>query len=110
MSKSALEAELALQIKALGLPEPIREYRFHPTRKWRFDFAWLDKKVACEVEGGVWSNGRHTRGSGFIDDCEKYNAANQLGWHVYRFTADMLNSPEPEVNAVEVIRKALEAE
>jgi very-short-patch-repair endonuclease len=64
----------------------VPEYRFHPTRKWRFDFAWPENKRAMEVEGGVWTGGRHTRGSGFLKDCEKYNAAASLGWRVFRFT------------------------
>lgn len=69
-----------------------REYHFHPTRKWRFDFAWPAEKVAVEVEGGVWSNGRHTRGSGFIEDCIKYNEAVVLGWKVIRVTTEMVRS------------------
>jgi very-short-patch-repair endonuclease len=83
---SNLEATLALQIKALRLPAPETEFRFHSTRKWRFDFAWPALRIAAEVEGGTWSGGRHTRGSGFEGDCEKYNAAALAGWTVLRFT------------------------
>lgn len=79
------EATLALHIRADKLPEPVREYRFAPDRKWRFDFAWPDRKLAVEVEGGVYSGGRHTRGSGYIKDLEKYNRAAVLGWCVLRF-------------------------
>lgn len=85
MTESVLEATLALHIRAAKLPEPVRWFKFHPTRKWEFDFAWPDKMIAVEVEGGVWTNGRHTRGAGFIADCEKYNAATLLGWKVFRF-------------------------
>lgn len=63
------------------------EYKFHPTRKWRFDFAHLTSKVAIEVEGGIWSQGRHTRGSGYMADCKKYNAAIIEGWRVFRITS-----------------------
>lgn len=66
------------------LPPTEMEYKFHPERRWRFDFAWPDRKVALEVEGGVWIAGRHTRGSGFVKDMEKYNAAATLGWRVLR--------------------------
>ncbi|RME56847.1 hypothetical protein D6779_09890 [Candidatus Parcubacteria bacterium] len=76
----------ALHCKLRKLPEPDREYRFHPERRWRFDFAWPTKKVAIEVEGGTWTNGRHSRGNGFENDCEKYNEAAILGWTVLRFT------------------------
>jgi very-short-patch-repair endonuclease len=72
---SKAEETLALQIRAVKLPEPVREHRFHAVRRWRFDFAYPDQKLAIEVEGGVWSVGRHTRGAGFTKDCEKYNTA-----------------------------------
>ena len=87
---SRLEALLAFQMKAIGLPEPIREYRFHPPRRWRFDFCFPDKKVAIECEGGTWTNGRHVRGSGFEKDVEKYNQAAIDGWIVLRFTGRMI--------------------
>lgn len=85
MSKSELESELMFQIKAAELPAPQREYLFHPTRKWRADFCWPAYKLIAEVEGGVWSQGRHVRGQGFIDDCEKYNEAACYDWTVLRF-------------------------
>ena len=74
------------------LPGVTTEHRFHDTRHWRFDYAWLEQKVALEVEGGVYTNGRHTRGAGFIADMEKYNAATLLGWQVYRCTPQQLLS------------------
>lgn len=89
---SALEDTLLFHIRAVGLPEPEREYKFHPVRRWRFDFAWPDKMLAVEAEGGTWSRGRHTRGGGFAKDCEKYNEAALLGWCVLRFTADTIKS------------------
>jgi len=64
----------------------IPEYRFHKKRLWRFDYAFIQEKIAIEIEGGAYTNGRHTRGSGFIKDMEKYNAANVLGWNVLRYT------------------------
>lgn len=67
-----------------GIPAPVREHRFHPVRRWRFDFAWPLQKIAVEVEGGVWTRGRHTRPSGFVRDMEKYNTAAALGWRVLR--------------------------
>lgn len=67
-----------------GLPKPVPEYRFHEVRKWRFDWAWVDEKVALEVEGGIYSGGRHTRASGFVGDMEKYNSAGARGWIVLR--------------------------
>jgi very-short-patch-repair endonuclease len=63
---------------------PETEVRFHPVRKWRFDYAWPEHKVACEVEGAIWVRGRHSRGAGMEADMEKYNTAAELGWRVLR--------------------------
>lgn len=76
------------------LPTPHAEYRFHPTRKWRFDYAWVNSKVALEVEGAVWTGGRHTRGAGFLKDIEKYNNATALGWRILRCTPSTLTKSE----------------
>ena len=89
---SRAEETLALQIRAVKLPEPLREHRFKKERKWRFDFAYPSHMLAIEVEGGVWSGGRHTRGAGFTKDCEKYNAALMDGWRVYRCTPEMIET------------------
>jgi len=82
--KSQGEELMALHIKLDGLPQPEREYRFHLARQWRFDFAYPKLKVAIEVDGGVYTKGRHTRGAGFEDDCEKMAWAAILGWFVIR--------------------------
>lgn len=68
----------------------VKEHRFHPKRKWRFDYAFPQAKVALEVEGGVWTQGRHTRPQGFLNDLEKYNTATLLGWRVLRTTPEQL--------------------
>jgi very-short-patch-repair endonuclease len=84
---STLEETLAWQIKVAGLPAPEREYAFCPGRRFRADFAFTGSaRLLVEVEGGVWSRGRHNRGPGFIQDVEKYNLAALLGWRVLRFT------------------------
>tara|TARA_R100001015_G_C4624972_1_gene183315 strand:- start:1953 stop:2336 length:384 start_codon:yes stop_codon:yes gene_type:complete len=74
------------QIIDVGYPEPELEYKFHPTRKWRFDLAFPKLLLAIEIEGGVWISGRHNRASGFIKDMEKYNEGCILGWQMLRFT------------------------
>lgn len=89
---SALEAMFLLQIRALHLMAPEREYRFHPKRRWRLDFAWPTQMLAVEVEGGVWSGGRHTTGVGFTLDCEKYAEAMCLGWRVLRVTGSQVQN------------------
>lgn len=59
---------------------------FGKPRKWRFDYAIPEHKIAIEIEGGHWSGGRHNTGAGFVKDMEKYNAAAMLGWRVIRCT------------------------
>lgn len=86
MTASALEEQFAWACRTVGLPTPQREYRFLASRRFRFDFAWPEQKVAVEIEGGTWVAGRHTRGAGFEADCEKYNEAALAGWLVLRFT------------------------
>ena len=89
--QSNLEAALDQQIKLVQLDRPEREYQFDADRRYRFDFAWPDVKVACEVEGGTFIQGRHVRGKGFEGDCEKYNLAACLGWRVIRVTSKMIH-------------------
>lgn len=76
--------------RAAGLPEPLPEYKFHPLRKWRADYCWPIHKVLVEIDGGVWTQGRHTRGAGFLKDLEKLNAAALLGFRVLRYTPQQL--------------------
>lgn len=66
------------------------EHRFYDKRKWRFDFAHIESKTAIEIEGGAFTQGRHTRGKGFVNDMEKYNQAALLGWTVLRFTPEQM--------------------
>ena len=80
------------------------EHIFYPGRKWRIDFAIVDLKIGIEIEGGVWSGGRHTRGNGFVDDMEKYNAAVTLGWVILRFTPQDLN----KITTFETVKKVVE--
>lgn len=73
-----------------GLPPLEREHRFCVDRKWRFDFALVEQRIAVEVDGGTRQNGRHNRAGGYAKDAEKINAAQGLGWTVFRFSDVML--------------------
>jgi very-short-patch-repair endonuclease len=101
--QSLTDVCLFSQLDAADLPHPEREVRFHPTRRWRFDYAWDAAKVAVEVEGGVWGGGRHVRGRGYLDDCQKYNEAQLLGWLVLRFSPEQIQ----DGSAINFIREAL---
>lgn len=81
------DAEEALAQALEGNPLPgwdlTREYRFHPDRRWRFDFAFPSQRLAIEVDG----RGRHQSVVGVRNDCEKLNEATRMGWRVLRFPA-----------------------
>ena len=72
------------------LPMPTMQHHFHPERKWRFDFAWIEWKLAVEIQGGSFVQGGHNRGAQQAKDYEKQREAVRLGWRVLPFnTLDM---------------------
>jgi very-short-patch-repair endonuclease len=101
---SSPEEFLFWQIRVKELPLPYREYRFDPIRKFRFDFAWPDFKIAVEVEGGLWIYGRHQRPVTFQRDLDKYNLALLHGWRVFRFSPEMIE----DGYAISVLEKVLQ--
>lgn len=76
------------------------EYRFADNRKFRFDFAIIDKQVAIEYEGIVSGKSRHTTITGYTRDADKYNLAASLGWKVYRYTALNYKNFESDLKAI----------
>lgn len=88
---------LLAEIKKEGLPPPITEHRFDTLnqRRWRFDIAWVDLRLAVEIDGAVWARGRHTRGSGFEADCCKINEAQIQGWKVLRYSTGQVKQGIP---------------
>lgn len=87
MAQASSVPLLVMQCRAVGLPAPEAEVRFHPTRKWRADLLWREpRKLIVEVEGGVYVQGRHSRGVGLEADAEKYAHALLAGFPVLRVT------------------------
>ena len=79
--------------------EYVREFKWHPTRRWRADFLIAgpdkphidqDSLILVELHGATFSRGGHTRGVGFQNDRIKYNTATALGWEVYEFPGEMV--------------------
>jgi very-short-patch-repair endonuclease len=86
---------LETHLREIGIRGFEREYRFYLPRDWRFDFAIPLRRVAIEIEGGIWTQGRHTRGEGFQRDLDKYNQATAMGWRIFRFSVeDVLTGKE----------------
>lgn len=85
------------------VPAPLAEHRFHETRRWRFDYAWVEQRLALEVEGGAFSAGRHIRPEGFLADCEKYSEAAALGWRILRVPPSALAT----LPTIRLIQRAL---
>ena len=100
-------ADIFIQIakKQLGV-DVVKEHQFHDKRKWRFDYAIPEWRIALEVEGGVHTGGRHIRPKGFLGDMEKYNEAAILGWRVLRCVPNDLISGK----TIEMIRRAYETQ
>ncbi|MBU6303617.1 MAG: hypothetical protein KGS60_18885 [Verrucomicrobia bacterium] len=92
-SPSRLEARFLSLWSEVGGPPLETEFRFHPRRRWRADFAHLPSRSLIEIEGGIWVLGRHNRAAGFNADLEKYLEAGLLGWRVFRLGPDQLTFP-----------------
>ena len=65
---------------------------FMPTkRKFRADFYCPNRRTIIEVNGGQFISGRHNRGgTGYENDLEKLNLAQQNGFKIYQFTYEIL--------------------
>ena len=101
--KNTLRDKTFLQLcKVHGLKEPEREFKFHPKRRWRFDFAFPLEKIAIEVQGGIFmKKSGHNSGIGILQDYEKYNNAVISGWRVLQINSPDLN----KVETMEMIKK-----
>lgn len=95
--------QLVLLMEDAGWVVPVREYRFHPVRKWRIDLYLKEFNVGIECQGGVHRQGRHTRGKGYTDDCRKLNEAQLLGITLLWVTPEMIENGE----ALDFISRAI---
>lgn len=95
LSESVVQGQIKQYDPILQILNSIRtgwmaEHRVCLKRRWRFDYAHPALKIAIEIEGGIYSGGRHTRGKGFINDMEKYNVAIIDGWKLLRYTPQQI--------------------
>ncbi len=102
--ESPLSVKFRLQMRANQIADYVLECRFAPPRQWAFDIAFPEHRIAVEIEGGIFTRGRHTRPMGFIADCEKYNTAALMGWKVLRIHTRTINNGQ----AIKMLVGALE--
>ncbi len=103
--RSPGEALLETHLQEIEGTAWVSEFVFHPSRRWRADFAELDHLLLVECEGATYSGGRHVTGKGFENDTEKYAEAAILGWTVLRFTTGQIMSGK----AKDTVKRLLEA-
>lgn len=105
--RERLERLLIAQCKQAEMPTPSHQFRglYHiPGLKNKpFDLAWPEAKLLIEINGGEWSQGRHARGQGMIDDYNKWNTATLEGWKVLLFTGTQVK----DETAITVVTRAL---
>lgn len=112
MKQSNLELLFKTQIEDAGILDFKTEYRFDKERKWRWDFAWLDIQLAVEIQGGIYSGGRHTTGKGYEKDCEKYARGIELGWTILQipgtWVTNSLNGLDTTKRILSVLRDRMQ--
>lgn len=98
------KAEFLDQLRLLNLPAPAGEFRFHATRKWRFDWAYLDRKIAIEYQGGNYTGrGGHNTVKGLRNDYAKFTEASLQGWTLILIDSETVASGK----AAEWVKRAL---
>lgn len=119
---SKLEETFVLLLSTTDIPPPQREYKFARDivghgpgirkrlkaaglKDWRLDFAWPDLRIAIEIEGGVYTRGRHVRGKGYVNDIEKYNALTLDGWRLLRFASSHISSGYALEKTIEIFKE-----
>jgi len=100
-------APIKTALSIIGI-ESVREYRFLHDRRFRFDLAIPEHHIAIEFEGGTFSNGRHTRGKGYSNDCKKYNLATMHNWKLLRYTVDRTKKLNWEFEITNEIKNLIE--
>lgn len=105
--KSSLEKAMWKQLKAEGLGNVfVPEFRFHPVRRWRFDLASPETRLACEIQGGIFTYGAHSRPSGQLKDYEKFSEAAIMGWRIVLVSSLEIRNGQ----ALDRLKRALEWE
>lgn len=90
--ESQLELSLLKKLRRAGLPEGTAQVRGIPGRRFAFDRAWPDHKVAVDVQGAIYTKGKHSSGVGIERDTEKACLAALAGWTYLPVTEKQIES------------------
>jgi len=75
------------------LPEPVRQHPIlnpETNRHFKLDFAWVEEKLAVEIQGGAWGKGGHNTALGQAHDYARHNYLTRIGWRILYFNSPML--------------------
>jgi len=97
VEKNAIQLVLEILKHEKKIDDFVKELKFDPNRKFRFDWAIPNLMIAIEYEGIYSKKSRHTTVSGYSKDIEKYNLAITKGWRVLRYTADNYKNLETDL-------------
>lgn len=78
-------------------PEAVQEHRPVVGRRFRIDIAFVERKIAVEVDGWAY-HGKHR--SAHAKDRQRQNLLVMEGWRVLRFTTGEIFGDLPSVLAV----------
>lgn len=108
-TRSKLEADYVAQLERIEVPHFEINYRWHSVREWRWDVAFIDEKIAIEIDG-VRRDGKgdHQTEKGMTNDYQKVAEGVLWGWTILRFTRTMVASGEAaELTQRVISRQAL---
>lgn len=102
-AKALIQETFFLLLDQVDISRPHPEYIFHRERLWRCDYCWIEQKIILEVEGGIFIQGRHSRGAGMKADFTKYNEAAIYGYRILKVIPSELCS----FNTINLLRRIL---
>ena len=91
--ESVLETRFLQLVRSAGLPEPVAQYEIRINDKIiaRLDFAYVDRRIAIELDGAAYHSGQLAEKR----DRQRDNRLGVLGWRVLRFDWDeVTRTPE----------------
>lgn len=101
--ESPLEAMLAQQMIAAGMPWFVRQHKHIPGRRLTLDFCWPEKKLGIEVQGMC-----HRIKGKFEKDIEKRALGLLSGWQILEVSGASIRSGQAIQWVAEMLAKVRE--